>query len=106
MDVSQNEQKEDKGNVNILAKEIESWKEFEYALREENATLFKRMLSECQGNEDYARAASSKDEYFSTESLFMVLILEQQKTIKELIAKVSERKKRSSGKLTEWMDSK
>ena len=52
MDVSQNEQKEDKGNVNILAKEIESWKEFEYALREENATLFKRMLSECQGNED------------------------------------------------------
>jgi hypothetical protein len=34
----------------------------------------------------------------------MVLILQQQKTINELIAKVPERKKRSSGKLTEWMD--
>jgi hypothetical protein len=61
------------------------------------------MLSECKENEDLVRAANSKDEYFSAESLFMALILQQQKTIKELIAKVSERKKRSSGKLTEWM---
>jgi hypothetical protein len=47
------------------------------------------MLSECRENEDYTRAAGSKDEYFSTESLFMVLILQQQKMINELIAKVS-----------------
>jgi hypothetical protein len=39
------------------------------------------------------RAANSKDEYFSAESLFMVLILQQQKTINELIAKLPERKK-------------
>jgi hypothetical protein len=52
------------------------------------------MLSECKENEDYIRAASSKDEYYSAESLFMALILQQQKTINELIDKVSERKKK------------
>jgi hypothetical protein len=62
------------------------------------------MVSECRENEDYATAASSKDEYFSAESLFMVLILQQQKMINELIAKVSEWKKGSSGKLTESMN--
>jgi hypothetical protein len=66
---------------------------FEYALREENALLFKKMLSECEDNEDYINASSSKDEFFSAESLFMVLILQQQKMINELIAKVSELKK-------------
>ena len=50
--------------------------------------LFSKMLSECRENEDLVRAASSKDEYFSAESLFMVLILQQQqKMINELIAK-------------------
>ena len=33
MKVSQDEQKEENGNVNILTKEIKSWKDFEYALR-------------------------------------------------------------------------
>jgi hypothetical protein len=61
------------------------------------------MVSECRENEDYATAASSKNEYFSADSLFMVLILQQQNMINKLIAKVSERK-RSLGKLTEWMD--
>jgi hypothetical protein len=76
-----------------LSEEIKSWERFEYALREENRLLFKKMLDECVENEDYMKAAGSKDEYFSAESLFMVLILQQQKTIKDLIAKVSERKK-------------
>jgi hypothetical protein len=48
------------------------------------------MLSECGENEDYVRAASSRDEYFSAESLFMVLILQQQKMIADLMGKVSE----------------
>ena len=61
------------------------------------------MLSECREDEDLARATNSKDEFYSAESLFMVLILQQQKTINQLISKVSELK-RSSGKLTEWMD--
>jgi hypothetical protein len=42
---SQNEQKEEKHDDNILTKEIESWKDFEYALREDNRLLFSKMLS-------------------------------------------------------------
>jgi hypothetical protein len=50
------------------------------------------MLSECQiEKDDYARVASS-NEYHLAESMFMVLILQQQKMINELIGKVSERK--------------
>jgi hypothetical protein len=75
-----------------LTKEIDSWSKYEYALREEGRVLFNKMLSECKENEDLARAANSKDEYFSAESLFMVLILQQQKAIKELIKEISERK--------------
>ena len=74
---------------NVLTREIESWKGFEYALREENRLLFSKMLSECGENKDYVRAASSKGESFSAESLFMALILQQQKMISELIAKLS-----------------
>jgi hypothetical protein len=87
--VSQNEQNEN-GSVDILVNEIESWKDFRYALREENALLFNEMLSECVQNEDYIRTVIHKGEYFSAESLFMLLVLQQQKMINELIAKVSE----------------
>jgi hypothetical protein len=83
----------DKSKNNVLSKEIDSWNTFEYALKEENRLLFNKMLSECKENEGHIRAAGSKDECFSAESLFMVLILQQQKMINELIAKVSERKK-------------
>ena len=96
MDLPQNEEKQQQADEdvnNTLFKEIASWKDFEYALKEENRLLFNRMLSECGENEDYVRAASSRDKYFSAESLFMVLILQQQKMITELIAKVSEYKK-------------
>ena len=98
---SQDEQKEqqqqgDNGDNSrsILNKEIDSWSNFEYALREENRLLFNKMLSECKENEGYIKAAGSKDELFSAESLFMVLILQQQKMINELIAEISERKKK------------
>jgi hypothetical protein len=79
-------------NKYTLSEEIKSWTDFEYALRKENRLLFNKMLSECRENEDYTKAASSKDEYFSAESLFMVLILQQQKMINELIAKVTTKK--------------
>jgi hypothetical protein len=68
MKVSQDEQKEDKDSVNILTKEIKSWKDFRNALRKENALLFNEMLSECGHNEDYIRAVNSKGEYYSAES--------------------------------------
>jgi len=90
MKASQNEPKEDKDSINILTGEIKLWKDFEYALREESALLFDKMLSECGQNKDYVRAVSSKGEYYSAESFFMVLILQQQKMINELIAKLSE----------------
>jgi hypothetical protein len=100
MYVYKNEQEgeEKHHDYNILTKEVDPWSNFEYVLREENCLLFNRMLSECKENEDCARAANSKDEYFPAESLFMVLLfmilmLQQQKTINEVSDKVSERKK-------------
>jgi hypothetical protein len=94
---SQDEQKDQQqqgdNSRSILSKEIDSWNNFEYALREENRLLFNKMLSECKENEGYIKAAGSKDEFFSAESLFMALLLQQQKTINELIAEITERKK-------------
>ena len=81
------------GKNNILTKEIDPWSNYKYALREENRHLFNKILYECKENEDLVKAANSKDEYFSAESLFIVLILQQQKLINELISKVSEWKK-------------
>jgi hypothetical protein len=88
VEVSQNEQNEN-SDRNILDKEIETWKDFRYALREENALLFNEMLSECGQYKDNVRAAITKGECYSAESLFMLLILQQQKMINELIDKLS-----------------
>ena len=57
---------------NILTKEIESWKGFEYALRQPNATLFNKMLTECLESEEYAAAFKTKGPRDSSESLFML----------------------------------
>ena len=56
---------------NILATEIESWKGFEYSLREPNAILFNKMLKECLENEEYASAFKTKGPQYSAESLFV-----------------------------------
>ena len=77
---------------NILTKEIESWSKFEYALREEDSILFKKMLNECQKEEEYSKVFNAKGEYYSTESLFMPLIFQQQKMISELIGESSKYK--------------
>ena len=50
----------DKDSENVLAKEIESWRSFEYALRNPNASLFDQMLKECLENEEYAEAFRTK----------------------------------------------
>jgi hypothetical protein len=73
----------------IPTKEIESWKGFEYALRQPNATLFNKMLTECLENEEYAAAFKSKGPQDSSESLFMALIFQQQKLISKLIKEIS-----------------
>ena len=78
----------------ILAREIESWKGFEYALRQPNATLFNKMLTECLENEEYAATFKSKGPQVSAESLFMVLIFQQQKMISKLIEKIQNSQKK------------
>jgi hypothetical protein len=78
-----------KDENNVLAKEIESWNIYEYALREEDSILFKKMLNECQKEEEYSKAFDAKGKYNSTESLFMALIFEQQKMISKLIYTLS-----------------
>jgi hypothetical protein len=79
---------EDEDKKSLLTKEIESWKGFEYALRKSNAALFNKMLKECLENEEYASASRTKGPPYSAESLFMALILQQQKMISELIKKI------------------
>lgn len=51
---------------------------FEYALREENALLFNKMLSE---SKEYANAVAEKGDPYLTESLFRALTIQQQKMI-------------------------
>ena len=53
----------DKDDI-ILTKEIESWNGFEYALREEDRELFKKMLNECY---KYSVAINDKGEPFPAE---------------------------------------
>ena len=48
-------------------------------LREENVLLFDEMLSESGQKKDYIRAAISKGENYSDESLFMLLVLQPAK---------------------------
>ena len=78
---------------NILEKEIDSWKGFEYALRQPNAILFNKMLTECLEAEEYAAAFKTKGSQDSVESLFMVLIFQQQKMISKLIEKIQNSQK-------------
>ena len=79
---------------NMLEKEIDSWKGFEYALRQPNTILFNKMLTECLENEEYAAAFKTKGPQNSAESLFMVLIFQQQKMISELIEKIQNSQKK------------
>jgi hypothetical protein len=73
-------------NDNILTKEVVSWKGFEYALRQPNASLFNKMLSEyLENKEEYVSAFKSRESQHSVESLFMALVFQQQKMISKLI---------------------
>jgi phage shock protein A len=77
----------DKIEYNSLTKEIESWKnDFAFALRAGDRKLFMEMIED---NNKYTDAINAKGEPFTTESLFIALILEQQKMIKDLITKLS-----------------
>jgi hypothetical protein len=52
------------------------------------------MLTECLENEEYAAAFKTKGPQDSAESLFMVLIFQQQKMISKLIEKIQNSQKK------------
>ncbi|MGA9153526.1 MAG: hypothetical protein WBZ36_23350 [Candidatus Nitrosopolaris sp.] len=60
---------------------------FGYALRKENRILFEEISDRCK-KKDYVNCAANKGQNFSAETLFLVLIFEQQKMINELIRKL------------------
>ena len=80
-----------KEEANIIAKEIGSWSNFEYILREEDRILFSKMLNEYQ-KEEYSKSFDAKGEYHSSESLFIALIFQQQKMISQLFNRLSKYK--------------
>jgi hypothetical protein len=57
---------------------------FGYALRKENRILFEEISDRCKKKD----CAANKGQNFSAETLFLVLIFEQQKMINELIRKL------------------
>jgi hypothetical protein len=65
--------------------EIEAWRKFGDAFRQENRELFERMMLEIREYGPAFDAASSKD---SAEALLMALIFHQQKMITELIRRM------------------
>ncbi|HKI09006.1 MAG TPA: hypothetical protein VKA09_11465 [Nitrososphaeraceae archaeon] len=71
---------------NIVTKETESWRVFANSLKsEEDKKLLFEMLNKCQ---KYALAINAKGKPFPTESLIMVLLLEQHKMINWLQMKI------------------
>jgi hypothetical protein len=83
----------EKDNENLVTKEIEAWKGFEYALRKLNSSLFKQMLNECLESEEYAETFETKGSQYSAETLFMALIFQQQKIISRLIESLKNKNK-------------
>lgn len=71
----------------LLTSEIENWRLFARALREENRILFNQMLSECKKME-YFDCVNGKGKSLAAESLFLILIFEQQKMTNELVTKL------------------
>jgi hypothetical protein len=62
----------DKDKKNILAKEVESWNGFEYALRNSNSILFNKMLKECVESEEYVVATKTKGPQSSLYGNFVI----------------------------------
>jgi hypothetical protein len=69
-------------NEDTLRQEIESWRGFADALREEDREPFLSMLEQCY---QYVDSINSKGGYYSTESLLMSLLFVQHKIISWLI---------------------
>jgi hypothetical protein len=60
----------------ILNQELNRWKNFSFVLRKQNRIQFEEMLL---SSYKYSEAINAKGKEYSTETLFMSLIFEQQK---------------------------
>jgi hypothetical protein len=70
----------------VLENGIESWTSFGEILRNENRIIFHQMLEDIKV---YSESVKAKGENFSFESMCMALIIQQQKTINELLGLTS-----------------
>jgi len=61
-----------------IIEELDSWQRFADVLRADDRALFKEMLRLCY---EYFPAMQARDSPFSTEALFMSLLLAQHKSI-------------------------
>jgi hypothetical protein len=86
IEVSQNEQNENGSVDDILAKEIESWND--YALREEDAPLFDKCFLNVDIIKTTSELLAAKVRAIQL-NRYSCSVLQQQKMINELIAKVS-----------------
>lgn len=66
------------GNNTILKREIEKWNNYSSVLRKLNRILFEEML---QSSYKYSDSINAKGDQFSTESLLLSLVFEQDKFI-------------------------
>ncbi len=71
-------------NDDLIAKEIESWREFSDSLRAKDKKLFDKMIRQCYR---YIKAINSKGEQHTTTSVMMSLILIQHQLIQFLLNK-------------------
>lgn len=67
-----------------LEAEIESWRGFPWAMRQEDRELWDQMIS--QVRQDYTEAVEKSGKTFAVDPFLMALLLAQQKTIQELKA--------------------
>jgi hypothetical protein len=75
---------------NVLENLIKEWQEFKRALRKEDREAFDRLIEKARM---HASAASYETRLDPMESMFMSILLEQEKEIQELKEKIKETKK-------------
>ena len=77
--------------------EIDSWRPFVEALREEDRLVFREMMNSVSAS--YAEAIEHSERGYDTESLLMSIVLNQQKTISwlsSLLRKIQDGQRTSS----------
>jgi hypothetical protein len=90
-----------------IDREIDSWSNMEYALRQEDRIIFSKMLSEtkqyCAAFENMSGASTP------TESLLMSIVLQNQKMINKLMSKLEylqqeyQKKKKNAGTMDSYI---